>query len=75
MPRSPRSSKVAVEPGGALGKDPQDTSPHSEDEDDEDEILETSENGRWQKIDEHVSIAIETTQRTRAEHKVEDTNR
>jgi len=57
MPRSPKVT--ATEPGApadvvAHGVG---SGPPSED-DDEDEILETSENGRWQKFNEHVSDLV-----------------
>ena len=54
MPRSPKVT--AAEPGapGEVVPHGLSSGPASEDED-EDEILETSENGRWQKFNEHVS--------------------
>ena len=56
MPRSPQGSKVGAEPSGGI-KDPGESGSQSEDED-EDDILETSENGRWQKINQQVSAAL-----------------
>ncbi len=55
MPRSPHASKVSAEPFGKDGLT-QESSAGGEDEsdDDEDEILEVSDNGRWQKIKQPV---------------------
>ena len=52
MARSPKGSVIELSEQPPLTKesDKEDT-----DDSDEDEILETSENGRWQKIDQHVS--------------------
>ena len=67
MPRTPQGSKVGSELGGGLGKEPTaaaaaprvSTLPSEElEDDDEDEILEISENGRWQKINEQVGRAV-----------------
>ena len=54
MPRSPKASGVdtSKEP---VGKELSQEGPES-DESDEDEILEVSENGRWQKFNEQVRV-------------------
>lgn len=53
----PRSPKVTATEPGAPAEHGLSSGPPSED-DDEDEILETSENGRWQKFNEHVSDLV-----------------
>ena len=58
MPRSPKAS--GVDQGKeALGKEhSQEGQDIETDDSDEDEILEISENGRWQKFNEQVSVCV-----------------
>ncbi len=53
MPRSPHSSMVGAEVTGKDGL-AHEAGAGSEDDSDEDEILEVSENGQWQKINQPV---------------------
>lgn len=54
MPRSPHASVAGAEPVGKDGIAHDSNTGDEEDSDDEDEILEVSENGRWQKIKQPV---------------------
>lgn len=61
MIASKTDSPKAAGGGGSkepAGKQRSDVEEVSEDSDDEDQILETSQNGRWQKINVQVSIEI-----------------
>ena len=56
MPRSPKAS--GVDPGTEqIGKELSQEG-HESDDSDEDEILEVSENGRWQKFNEQVCAKV-----------------
>ncbi len=54
MPRSPITSTADLSETPSVSKD----SDKEDTDDSEDEILEISENGRWQKIDQHVSTSM-----------------
>ena len=65
MPRSPQGSKVGTEPTGGAKDDinrsesgPQNHESMESEDEDEDDILEISENGRWQKNNQRVSAYL-----------------